>query len=93
LDAAECEKTCTDTISGRASSRPELDKCLGHLRESDTLVVWRLDRFGRSLKDLVAKIEAFYERGAEFASLTEGIDTTPRARATGVLPLWRPRRV
>jgi len=76
LDAAECEKTYTDTISGATSSRPELDTCLEHLREGDTLVVWRLDRFGRSLKDLVAKIEALDERGVEFVSLTEGIDTT-----------------
>ena len=44
--------------------------------EGDTLVVWRLDRFGRSLKDLISKIEALDERGVEFASLTEGIDTT-----------------
>jgi DNA invertase Pin-like site-specific DNA recombinase len=51
LDAAECEKTYTDAISGRASSRTELDTCLEHLREGDTLVVWRMDRFGRSLKD------------------------------------------
>lgn len=76
LEAADCEKTYTDTISGATSSRPELDKCLEHLREGDTLVVWRLDRFGRSLKDLVAKIEALDECGVEFVSLTEGIDTT-----------------
>jgi DNA invertase Pin-like site-specific DNA recombinase len=47
-----------------------------HLREGDTLVVWRLDWFGRSLKDLVGKIEALDERGVEVVSLTEGIDTT-----------------
>jgi len=76
LDAADCKKTYTDTISGATSSRPELDQCLEHLREGDTLVVWRLDRFGRSLKDLVTKIEALDERGVEFVSLTEGIDTT-----------------
>lgn len=76
LEAENCEKTYTDTISGRASSRPELDSCLEHLREGDTLVVWRLDRFGHSLKDLVAKIEALDECGVEFVSLTEGIDTT-----------------
>ena len=76
LEAANCKKTYTDTISGRASSRPELDKCLEHLRKGDTLVVWRLDRFGRSLKDLISKIEALGDRGVEFASLTEGIDTT-----------------
>lgn len=52
------------------------DTCLDHLPEGDTLVMWRLDRFGRSLKDLVSKIEALDERGVEFASLTKGIDTT-----------------
>jgi len=52
------------------------DTCLEHLPEGDTLVVWRLDRFGRSLKYLVTKIEALDERGVEFASLTGGIDTT-----------------
>ena len=76
LDEANCKKTYTDTISGATSSRPELDKCLEQLREGDTLVVWRLDRFGRSLKDLISKIEALGDRGVEFVSLTEGIDTT-----------------
>ncbi len=76
LDAVHCTKTYTDTISGATLSRPELDKCLEHLREGDTLVVWRLDRFGRSLKDLISKIEALGDRGVEFVSLTEGIDTT-----------------
>ena len=52
------------------------DTCLDHLPQGDTLVVWRLDRFGRSLKDLVTKIEALHECSVEFASLTEGIDTT-----------------
>jgi len=66
----------TDTISGATSSRLELDQCLEHLREGDTLVVWRLDRFDRSLKDFVTKIEALDERGVEFVSLTEDIDTT-----------------
>jgi hypothetical protein len=90
LDAADCKKTYTDTISGATSSRPELDTCLEHLREGDTLVVWRLDRFGRSLKDLVAKIEALDERGVEFVSLTEGIDTTTAQvgwRSTFSVPL------
>lgn len=76
LDAADCEKIYTDQISGATSSRPNLDACLEHLREGDTLVVWRLDRFGRSLKDLVTKIESLDDLGVEFVSLTEGIDTT-----------------
>ena len=46
------------------------------LREGDTLCVWRFDRFGRSLKDLVSEMESLEEKGADFVSLTEGIDTT-----------------
>jgi DNA invertase Pin-like site-specific DNA recombinase len=76
LEASSWETTHTDMTSGATSSRPELDKCLEDLREGDTLVVWRLGRFGRSLKDLITKIEALDERGVEFVSLTEGIDTT-----------------
>ena len=61
---------------GPLSSRPDLEKCLDSLREGDTLVVWRLDRFGRSLKDLVQKMGTLEEKGVDFVSLTEGIDTT-----------------
>ena len=71
-----CERICEERISGAATSRPELEKCIDSLREGDALVVWRLDRFGRSLKDLVSKMEILEERGVDFVSLTEGIDTT-----------------
>jgi DNA invertase Pin-like site-specific DNA recombinase len=76
LEEAVCEKIYEEQISGAASERPKLDRCLEELREGDTLVVWRLDRFGRSLKDLVSKMEALEEKGVDFVSLTEGIDTT-----------------
>lgn len=79
LDALKedgCERIYIDTISGATSSRPELDRCLDQLRAGDTLVVWRLGRFGRSLKDLVTKIEALEEMSVDFVGLTEGIDTT-----------------
>jgi DNA invertase Pin-like site-specific DNA recombinase len=76
LRGADCEKVYQEQISGAAAERPELERCLEELREGDTLVVWRLDRFGRSLKDLVSKMEALEEKGADFVSLTEGIDTT-----------------
>ena len=59
----------------------------------DTLVVWRLDRFGRFLKDLVSKIEALGNRRVEFVSLTEGIDTTTAHGPTGISPVWGPRGV
>ena len=58
-----------EMISGAAEKRPELKRCLEELREGDTLVVWRLDRFGRSLKDLVSKMEDLEEKGADFVSL------------------------
>jgi DNA invertase Pin-like site-specific DNA recombinase len=76
LDEAGCEKIYQEEISGAAKSRPELQRCMEELRDGDTLVVWRLDRFGRSLKDLVSKMESLEEKGVDFVSLTEGIDTT-----------------
>ena len=76
LEEAGCERIYTEKTSGVAKSRPELERCMEELREGDALVVWRLDRFGRSLKDLVSKMEALEEKGADFVSLTEGIDTT-----------------
>ena len=76
LEEAGCERIYKEKTSGAAKSRPELEKCLDSLREGDALVVWRLDRFGRSLKDLVSKMEALEEKDVDFVSLTEGIDTT-----------------
>ncbi|WP_251963161.1 recombinase family protein [Salinibacter ruber] len=76
LEDAGCERIYEEKISGAAEERPKLEQCLDALRDGDTLVVWRLDRFGRSLKDLVSKMEELEERGADFVSLTEGIDTT-----------------
>ena len=60
LDALKevgCQKIYQEQTSGAAKHRPELERCLEQLRGGDTLVVWRLDRFGRSLKDLVGKME------------------------------------
>lgn len=76
LEEAGCERIYEEKTSGAAKNRPELEKCMDSLREGDTLVVWRLDRFGRSLKDLVQKMERLEDLGADFVSLTEGIDTT-----------------
>jgi DNA invertase Pin-like site-specific DNA recombinase len=76
LRAAGCEKIFSDTASGKLTDRPELGLCLGYLRAGDTLVVWRLDRLGRSLRHLVETVNALAERGVGFASLHEGIDTT-----------------
>jgi DNA invertase Pin-like site-specific DNA recombinase len=76
LTAAGCEALYTDVISGTKERRPGLDDALAYLRKGDTLVVWRLDRLGRSLKHLIAVVTELQERGVGFRSLTEQIDTT-----------------
>jgi DNA invertase Pin-like site-specific DNA recombinase len=76
LSAAGCLKIYTDTISGTKSERKGLDDALSYIRGGDTLVVWRLDRLGRSLKDLIERITELHSRKIGFKSLTENIDTT-----------------
>jgi DNA invertase Pin-like site-specific DNA recombinase len=76
LKAAGCLKVFTDKASGSLDRRPQLDRLLDQLRPGDTIVVWRLDRLGRSLKHLIALIEDLAEKGVGFRSLTEGMDTT-----------------
>jgi DNA invertase Pin-like site-specific DNA recombinase len=76
LEAAGCEKIFTDSASGAKETRPGLEQALSHLRAGDTLVVWRLDRLGRSLKHLISVVEDLNNKGIHFASITEQIDTT-----------------
>jgi DNA invertase Pin-like site-specific DNA recombinase len=76
LKQAGCEQIFTDRVSGTKDNRPGLTNALSHLRSGDTLVVWRLDRLGRSLTHLIATVTALQERGVGFKSLTESIDTT-----------------
>lgn len=77
LQGAGVEQTFVDEgVSGSVSSRPELDKCLAMLRAGDTLVVWRLDRLARSLKNLLELVESLSARGIHLRSLTESIDTS-----------------
>jgi DNA invertase Pin-like site-specific DNA recombinase len=76
LTSAGCTKIFTDTASGAKSERKGLDEALDYVRSGDTLVVWRLDRLGRSLPHLIATMTALEERGIGFKSLTENIDTT-----------------
>jgi DNA invertase Pin-like site-specific DNA recombinase len=77
-----CLKVFTDRLSGATADRPALKRCLKTLREGDTLVVWKLDRLTRSLKDLIAMLDELRARGVHFRSLTEAIDTeTPAGRA------------
>lgn len=75
LASAGCEKVFTDVASGGDASRSGLAEALAQLRTGDTLVVWRLDRLGRSLKHLVETITGLHSRGIGFRSLTEGIET------------------
>ncbi len=76
LTAAGCEKIFQDTTSGAKSERRGLQEALNHLRPSDTLVVWRLDRLGRTLKHLISTITDLSDGGIGFKSLQENIDTT-----------------
>ncbi|KAF1051097.1 MAG: DNA-invertase hin [Burkholderia gladioli] len=79
LRGAGCVEIYEETASGRRADRPELAQCLRALRAGDTLVVWRLDRLGRSLADLVGIVEGLRQRGVGFESLNERIDTTHAA--------------
>src|SRR5215217_4958447 len=76
LTAAGCAQTFQDVISGAKDARPGLDQALSHLRSGDILVVWRLDRLGRTLKYLIELMTQFQVQGIGFQSLTEQIDTT-----------------
>jgi DNA invertase Pin-like site-specific DNA recombinase len=76
LTVAGCEQLYTDTVSGSVTERPGLTQALSHLRSGDTLVVWRLDRLGRSLPHLIETVSKLQEQGIGFRSLQEQIDTT-----------------
>src|SRR3989454_5739049 len=76
LEKIGCTKIFTDTTSGSTTERKGLDEALAYVREGDTLVVWRLDRLGRTLKHLIETITDLEQRGIGFKSLTESIDTT-----------------
>src|SRR5712692_1221083 len=71
-----CERIFTDMTSGAKSERPGLHEAMNHLRPGDTLVVWRLDRLGRTLKHLIATITDLSDKGIGFKSLQENFDTT-----------------
>ena len=76
LKQAGCEKIFTEKASGAQRDRPELQAALDYMRSGDTLVVWKLDRLARSLRQLVETVEDLEGQGIGFKSLTETIDTT-----------------
>src|SRR3954466_2080768 len=76
LTKAGCSKIFTDTASGAQTERKGLNEALSYVRAGDILVVWKLDRLGRTLKDLITRITELNDRGIGFRSLTENIDTT-----------------
>ncbi len=76
LTAAGCARIFTESVSGVKTHRPELDAALKYLREGDQLVVWRLDRLGRSLPHLLDVLVQLDGRGVGFRSLTEALDTS-----------------
>ena len=81
LTKAGCRKLFEDKVSGTRAERPGLAKALEMLREGDTLVVWKLDRLGRSVKHLVDLVGELQEQTVQFKSLTDAIDTgTPSGR-------------
>ncbi len=75
LNKAGCEKIFEDVISGAKSKRPGLSEVIEYAREGDSIVVWRLDRLGRSLKDLISIVGKLENRGVELTSLHESINT------------------
>ncbi|MFI8708738.1 recombinase family protein [Bacillus sp. NPDC077411] len=76
LIQAGCKRVFTDVVSGSTSSRSGLDEALDYVCEGDTLVVWKLDRLGRSLKHLIETINILNEEGIAFRSLQENMDTS-----------------
>ena len=76
LEAAGVDRIYTDHVSGTTASRPALDELLVQLRHGDTIVIWRLDRLGRSLRHLIEVVADLESRGVALRSLAESIDTS-----------------
>jgi DNA invertase Pin-like site-specific DNA recombinase len=76
LKKAGCKKIYSEQISGAKTDRPKLTELVGQLRKGDMIIVWKLDRLGRSLRDLVSLISKFQDLGVGFKSLQDNIDTT-----------------
>lgn len=75
LETASCERVFVEKASGAQRDRPELQAAIDYMRDGDTLVVWKLDRLARSLKQLIETVEDLGQRGIGLRSITESIDT------------------
>ncbi|MFS0489492.1 recombinase family protein [Leadbetterella byssophila] len=81
LEKAGCEKIYQEKISGATKNRPELDSMIAQFRQGDVLVVWKLDRLGRSLKHIIELVIDLNSKGVTIKGLTDGVDTsTPNGR-------------
>ena len=76
LNNTGCDRIYEESMSAKTKDRPELNRLLDAIREGDTVVVWRLDRLGRSIKDLIELVDKFKSLKVQFISLTENIDTS-----------------
>src|ERR1700689_183441 len=82
LKQAGCKTIFMDELPGATAKRPALLRCMKKLGRGDMLMVWKLDRLGRSLRDLITMLDSLRDRGVKFRSITEAIDTeTPTGRA------------
>ena len=88
LTKAGCTRIFTDTASGAQTERKGLTEAVSYVRTGDTLVVWKLDRLGRSLKDLITRITELNNRKIGFQSLTEQIDTTTSGGKIDLPHFW-----
>ncbi|MBC7388720.1 MAG: recombinase family protein [Opitutaceae bacterium] len=76
LQKAGCEMIFKEKVSGKNRDRPELQVLISKLRKGDSVIVWKLDRLGRSIRDLIDLVSSFRELGVEFVSLKDSIDTS-----------------
>ncbi len=76
LDQAGCERTFTDKVSGMKAHKPEFERMISYLRAGDTIVIWKLDRLGRSTRGLIELVETLSQKGIHLVSLNDPIDTT-----------------
>ena len=88
-----CEKLFREKLSGTSTTLPAREKLLTFARKGDVVVVWKLDRLGRSLRDLIDVVNSLQDRGVGLRSLQEAIDTTTPAGQANVSHLCRTRRV